>query len=351
MRNVRIASYCLAIVATITLSLAPSLVSASSVVHNATPAVKTKVGIGVLFEENDRGFNSLANGGLKMAKSKLHVTGNLVVAATVNDCVPTLQSFVKQHDNLIIAVGDFWGNAVYKVAKANPKMHFAIVDGVPVDAKGNPIALPNVSSLFFKTEQSGYLVGVIAGLMEKDKVGIATHNTIGVLGAFPIDFVNGQMCGYVEGARSVDPGIKIVDDYAYQFTDPPTGQALGNKQVGEGADILFGVADATGLGYYRAADAAHKWAIGFAADQDYLGSYMLTSAEVKVQTAVLRTIQSQVKGKFKAGSHYYTLSNGGVSYATNMHHVPSKIKAYVAAVEKKVASGKIAVSADCKLPQ
>ena len=225
------------------------------------------------------------------------------------------------------------------------------MDGFPLNSKGKPQLLKNVATLQFKSEQSGYIAGVVAGLMEKNKVGAATHNVIGAVGAIPLPFIIAQACGYWEGAKSVNKHVKFVFGYVGGFFDTQTPEGIGQKQIQDDkADILFGVADASGLGYYNAAKSAHKYAIGFAADQDGLGNFMLTSAEVGIQVAVYRTIKSEVNGTFKPYRHEFALKNGGVSYAKNMHHVPVSIQNHAAAVAQKLSSGQIVANPMCKLP-
>ena len=275
------------------------------------PARKLKVGLAVLQPADDKGFNALAIQGLHTAESKLGVRGTFTVTNEGADLVGSLNTFVTQHYNFIIAVGALWDTAVYTVASAHPNLHFAMVDGAAVNSQGHTVKLKNVASLFYRSVQPGYIVGVLAGLMEKDKVGAATHNSIGMLGAIPLPFITDQMCGYMEGARSVDHSIKIASGFTMSFSDTQKGQEIGQAQIANNhADILFGAADASGLGYYQAAKAAGKYAIGFAKDQDNLGTQMISSAEVHVQTSVFRIIQEQVQGKFKAGNHIFGLNNG-----------------------------------------
>jgi basic membrane protein A len=351
MSRFRIAATSLIAATAVLASVATSAAGAGTV-PAASSASKVKVGLAIIAPIDDKGFNALADRGLKIAKSRLGVKGTATVTALGGDYLGTLNTFISQHFNFIVAVGALWDNAVYQVAKTHPHLHFAMVDGFPVDNSNHPAPLSNVASLLFRSEQPGFIVGVLAGLMEKKKVGVAVHNSIGVLGAVPLPFINAQMCGYYEGAKAVDKTIKLVSAYAESFGDPQKGMQIGNEQIStNNADILFGVADASGLGYYQAAKANGRYAIGFAADQDDLGTQMLTSAEVNIHTAVFRIIRSQVEGKFRGGDHYFSLKNGGVGYATDhMHHVPGAIKNAVATMARKVASGKVKVSPTCQLP-
>ena len=272
----------LVVCAGVLVSLSPAVAATTSA---TTTATSVKVGLAVIEPVQDKGFNSLAFAGLKKAKKQLHVQTRIITTAQNGNYTPVLQEFVNNHFNFVIAVGALWGNALYTVASANPKVKFAIVDGYPLDSKNRVKHLKNVATLQYKSEQSGYIAGVIAGLMEKNHIGAAKHNSIAALGAIPLPFIIAQMCGYWEGAKSVDKSVKFTDAYVMSFDDPQSAQTIGESQIQKNhADILFGVADASGLGVTtRAAADGHKYAIGFAADQDGLGSYMLTSARGRNQ--------------------------------------------------------------------
>ena len=73
---------------------------------------------------------------------------------------------------------------------------FAIIDGAGTDAKGNDLKLPNVESLFFKEQDAGAMVGVIAGMMEKDKLTPGKTNVISAVGGVSIPPVNHYIAGY-----------------------------------------------------------------------------------------------------------------------------------------------------------
>jgi basic membrane protein A len=300
---------------------------------------------------NDKSFNHLADVGLLKAESKLGVSGSVLQSHTAADYAPNLTKFAQQKKSLIIAVGFLMENALYNVAKQFPNEKFAIVDGAPADAKGNTVNLPNVANLFFKPEQSGYLAGVIAGLLEKKHLGPKPdHNTVGSIAGANFVAVTAYNCGYQEGVWSVDPSAKVLIDFDDgTFQNTANAKAIGQKQISKGADILFQVDGGAGLGYLQAAQAAHKYGIGVDADQDYLGSYVITSALKKVDQAVFVTIKRLKAGNFHAGDNYFSLSNGATGFATDTHHVPASVKNRALAIAKKIASGAIKVSASCSL--
>jgi basic membrane protein A len=300
---------------------------------------------------NDKSFNHLADVGLTNAEHQLGIQGAVLQSHTSADYVPNLTKFAQQHKSLIVANGFLMATAVGTVAKQFPNQNFALIDSAPADAKGNPIKLNNVANLFFKEEQSGYLVGAIAGLLEKQKVGPQPdHNTVGSIAGANFAAVTGYNCGYQEGVWSVDPSAKVLinfDDGTFQ--NAANAKAIGQKQISQGADILFQVDGGAGLGYLQAAQAAHKYGIGVDSDQDYLGNYVITSALKKVDQAVFTAIKRVKNGTFKGGDNIFSIKNGATGYATDTHHVPAGIKSRVAAIAAKIKAGKIKVSPTCSL--
>jgi basic membrane protein A and related proteins len=293
---------------------------------------------------NDKSFNHLAFLGLSEGEALYHVKGYYVVSHSQADYVPNLTHFAQLHYNLVIAVGFLMAGAIYTVAKAFPNTKFAIVDSAPANAAGNTANLPNVANLFFKEQESGYLVGVIAGLMEKGKVGKAKHNVIGYMGGLSIPPVNRYIAGYIRGAKKVDPGIKILSGYSQSFTDQGKGKEVGLAQIGQGADILFQVAGGSGLGYLAAAQQQGRYGIGVDADQGYLGKYVITSALKKVDVAVSLTIGDTFKHKFRGGDHEFTLKNNCTGFAPVSGSVPASIVAQARVYLKKIKSGQITPS-------
>ena len=300
---------------------------------------------------NDKSFNHLADVGLIRAESTLGISGSVLQSKTAADYQPNLTKFAQQNKSLIIAVGFLMENALYHVAKTFPNARFAIIDGAPADDKGKTVNLANVANLFFTPEQSGYLVGVIAGLLEKSNLGPKPdHNTVGSIAGANFLAVTAYNCGYQEGVWSVDPTATVLVDFDDgTFTNTTNAKAIGQKQISKGADILFQVDGGAGLGYLQAAQAAHKYGIGVDADQDYLGQYMITSALKKVDQAVFVTIQRLKAGTFHAGDNVFSLKNGATGFSTDTHHVPASVKSKALKVANKIKSGKITVSPTCTL--
>ncbi len=333
----------LAILAASSVALAFIITPVAAKSVGAHHVAKKTLRVGVVLDvggPNDHSFNQLAYEGLQEAGAKLHSKDNFVTSRGPADYVPYLSLFASRHYDLTIGVGFLMANAMYTVAKQYPNQKFALIDSAPADASGNNVNLPNVENLFFKEQESGCLVGIMAGLMEKEKVGKAKHNTIGWMGGISIPPVNRYIAGYVACARKVDPSVKFRSGYSQSFTDVGKGKEIGLAQISAGADILFQVAGNSGNGYLAAAQQRGKYGIGVDADESNLGTYVMTSALKKVDQAVFLTVQSVVNHRFHSGDHRFSLKNNGTGYAAPASYVPASIVAQVNAWAAKIKSGK-----------
>src|SRR2546428_9320857 len=260
---------------------------------------------------NDKSFNALANQGRLDAQSQLGVQTSVIESKKQEDYVPNLTTFAQQNYDLVIAVGFLMTNSTWKVAKQFPNVKFAIIDGAPANAKGDTENLPNVANLFFKEQEAGYLVGVIAATMAKNKVGKATHNTVCSMGGIPIPPVDRYIAGYQDAVKTISPTTNIINGYSNDFVDQQKGLDVGKAHIAQGCDILFQVAGGSGLGYIQAAKAAGVYAIGVDADQASVApGTVITSALKKVDQAVFQTVRAVRLGTFKAGDNFFNAANG-----------------------------------------
>jgi basic membrane protein A and related proteins len=289
----------------------------------------------------DRSFNDLAWAGIRSAERTYHIRGTVMQSNTEADYLPNLVKMAKRHVSLIVAVGASMGQAMYKVAGRYPKQRFALVDARPMTTPGQEIAVENVANILFDEQDAGYVAGTLAGLLARQRIGNVRHNAIGYLGGFPIPQVDRYLAGYVAGARHVDPGVKIIGQYAGTFAGPTKGHSIGLAQISQGAGVLFQVASATGTGYIRAAEARHVYAIGVDANQSYLGPAVIASAVKRVDVATEKVVRADQMGRFRPGDNIFGAANGGTALIGLSPVVPHSIVAQVANYQAEVARGAV----------
>ena len=291
---------------------------------------------------NDKSFNQAANTGRLNAEKDFGLKTSVIESKKQEDYVPNLTTFAQQNYDLVIAVGFLMQNAAWKVAKQFPNVKFAIIDGAPANDAGNTENLPNVANLFFKEQEAGYLVGVIAATMAKNMVGKATHNTVCSMGGIPIPPVDHYIAGYQDAVKTVNPSATILNGYSNDFVDQAKGKEVGLNHISKNCDILFQVAGGSGLGYIAAAKDKGVYAIGVDADQkDAAPGTVITSALKRVNKAVFDTVKTVKDGKYKSGDNFFSAANDGVGYGALDTVVPADIKSAADQALADIKSGKI----------
>lgn len=301
-------------------------------------ANKTKVGI--VFDiggKDDRSFNAAAHSGMLRAKKELPIILRDVEPGDPTSIEPALRAFAQYGYNLITGVGFAQGPILTEVAKDYPQLHFVLIDSVA--------DLPNVASLLFKEHEGSFLVGMIAAHTSKTGV-------IGFVGGMDIPLIHRFATGYEEGARYVNPNIRVLRNYVgitdAAWNNPGKGRELANAQYEQGADVVFQAAGNSGLGVFDAAEAYKKFAIGVDANQNWVKpGYILTSMLKRIDNAVYSIVKDEVEGKFKGGVHIYGLENDGIGYAVdeyNRHLIPQHVIDKVEEARREIIAGKIKVT-------
>lgn len=305
-----------------------------------------KIKIGLVSDQgglNDKGFNQLSYEGVLKAKAELGAQVDVKESKSPSDYIPNLTYFAARGYDIVITIGYNTGPALGKVARQYPKVDFAILDFSVTDpAIGS---LPNVLGIQFKEQETGYLVGYLAGALAKRNFAkFDGKQTISSVGGQKIPPVDHYIAGYQAGAKAADPAIKLLNGYAGDFVDQSKCKALANAQISQGSRVVFQVAGNCGLGVITAAKDKGVWAIGVDADQAYLGSQVLTSSLKRVDQAVFQLCQQVQAGQFSGGhDRLVGLKEQGVGIGKIAPGVPADVLADVKAQEAKIISGAITV--------
>ncbi len=338
----------------IVLSAAAFLMSSCAARNDARRAdCKTKVGI--VFDiggKNDRSFNAAAWEGVQRAEKDLNICLYDVEPGNPTSIEPAMRAFAEKNFDLIIGIGFAQGPIMQKVAANYPDIKFAIVDGVIFEADGKT-PMKNVASLVFREHEGSYLVGMIAA--SKSKTGV-----LGFVGGMDIPLIHKFETGYEEGARSVNPNIRVIDNYVgvtdAAWNNPGKGKELALAQIEKGADVIFTAAGNSGLGAFDAVEQygrnkqgeANKFVIGVDSNQNgQKPGFVLTSMVKRVDNAVYDVVKEVLDGKFAGGFHAFGLDKDGVAYAMDKNNegiIPADVLLRVEESKKKIVAGEIKVT-------
>jgi basic membrane protein A and related proteins len=237
------------------------------------------------------------------------------------------------------------------VARANPTAKFLLIDSPILDAKGVPQSLANVRTVVFREEEGSFLVGALAGLVAKDKVGF--------VGGMEIPLIKKFEAGFRAGVKETNPKATVLVQYTGTFDNVAAGKQVAQDLVAKGAEVVFHAAGSDGLGVIQAVSEAHQGgkavlAIGVDSDQSHLApDAMLTSMTKRVDLAVWEAARDLAEGKFAGGDQSMGLKEGGVSYAPVKIDFPGKAEALqkVEALRAKIIAGELKVPSNLDAPK
>src|SRR5262244_55762 len=309
---------------------------------------KSKVHVGIVFDiggKDDRSFNAAAWQGVSRAARDLPIVLRDVEPGDPTSIEPAMRAFAERGYDLVIGVGFAQTPNIEAVAKDYPNLNFAIVDGVS--------QLPNVASLIFKEHEGSYLVGMIAAMTSKNA-------TLGFIGGMDIPLIHKFEVGFEEGAKAVNPNVRIIPNYVgvtdAAWNDPVKGKELARTQIEKGADVIFAAAGNSGLGAFDAAEQsgkdslgrAQRFVIGVDSNQNWVKpGFVLTSMVKRVDNAVYQIVKDRVERRQIGGVHVYGLQNEGVGYAIDQHNanlLPKATIDIVEAAKQKIISGQVKVT-------
>lgn len=295
--------------------------------------------LGIVYDAGgkfDKSFNQSAFEGASRFKKETNINFIEVQASSDTQAEQVLRGLARKNLDLIASIGFAQTQAVQKVAREFPKVHFVLIDGVAQGA--------NVNSVTFKEEEGSYLVGVAAAMASKSK-------KLGFVGGIDIPLIRAFACGYEQGAKATYPKVEVVQNMvgttASAWNDPAKGGELARSQFDRGVDVVFAVAGGSGMGTLQTAKEKGKLAIGVDSNQNHLypGS-ILTSMVKRVDNAVYDSFMQMKNGSWKAGVTAKGLKEGGVDWAldeNNRKLITPEIEKRVLGARKDIIDGKVKV--------
>ncbi|MGD0715543.1 MAG: BMP family ABC transporter substrate-binding protein [Gaiellaceae bacterium] len=291
----------------------------------------------------DKGFNDLGYAGLKSAASQYGVTGSPVQDPQIDThCTQDLTAAAQGGYGLIINLNYGCQTALEQVAQQFPNVMFVMVDNVATGA--------NVASEMFDVQDSSFLAGVAAAMLNKDGNAPQARgkHVLGAIGGVKSPGIDQFLVGYQQGAQYIDKTERILIAYANSFADPSKGAALTNSMFSQGATVVYQVAGVTGLGGIKAAKQKNLFAIGVDSNQDYLApGHVLTSSLKRTNTAVYTAVADYVQGKLKGNTTLtFGLANNGVGISPMRYTkklLPAADLKRLALITRQIETGKIKV--------
>ncbi|HEX9639473.1 MAG TPA: BMP family ABC transporter substrate-binding protein [Acidobacteriota bacterium] len=248
----------------------------------------------------DHGFNDTAWEGVQRAARELDGEARVIESTEQAQYVPNLTRQAMDDVDLVIGVGFLLVDAMHEVALAHPEQKFALVDAT--------VDVPNVQQLVFNEQEGSFLGGVIAGLT-------TATGKVGVVGGVEIPPGIRWICGFKAGVRSVRPEAQVLVGFAGSFGDPAKGKEIASAQYDRGADVIFEIAGATGIGAFRAAAERGPGVFVFGTDRckfDLAPANALPDVVKRVDRAAYSAARAVAENRFRGGRITLGLEAGAI---------------------------------------
>ena len=186
---------------------------------------------------SDKSWNGGAYAGLMAIRDSLGAQVSHIQTKTPAEFDENFRQYGAKGFDLVFGHGFEFQDAALRVAPDFPNTVYVTTSGTSV-AK-------NVAGGEFAFEEASYLAGLVAGRMTRS-------NMLGMIGGTELPPVKRSFEAFEQGAKSVNPNIRVIVSYIGNWDDASAGKEQAIVQISRGVDIIFQNADAAGLGVFQA---------------------------------------------------------------------------------------------------
>lgn len=304
----------------------------------------------------DKSFFDSAQAGLEQLKSDGRITLRTIEMGGTDEDQPAwlsnLYEVSESGEYDVVICGTYqMPDYLKEVATAYPEQKYVIFDDNTYVGENS-----NVLNLTYKQNDMGYLIGVYAACMTVDtNLPLVNEDAVvGFVGGVDSPVINDFLIGFIQGAQSVNPDIKIDTRYTNDYVDTAIAKEYGISMINDNhCDIIWGVAGNAGNGAAEAAlETGKAYFIGVDSDQELtlssdLAALTLTSGLKNIGNSLIWVFDELDAGNEHWGTEVTLgLAEGGVGIVTDKNFdklASAETKAAVEAAQAGVLDGSIVV--------
>lgn len=260
-------------------------------------------------------YNDTIHDALKRAKASGAITFDNYPSKAIAEMEEILRRLSREGKYDAIVINGFQATeGLIRVAKEFPNQKYIGIEA-GTDQEGTPHNLPNVASYTANYYEPMYAAGALAAMVTKT-------GTIGCV--FSMDFkkYGSYIRAYEEGAKSVNPQIKVVWRCTGSYQEkPPKGKSCAEELLKEGADIVMNHTQAERTGVIEAVKASNTMLIGFNRESSLAPTNTIIDINRHQAEDVENAVASVGNGKFVAGTNYRGLVEGHYTVEFTAHRL------------------------------
>ncbi len=255
---------------------------------------------------------------------------------------PALEAAVGYADTIFVISYGF-EDLVKEYADKYPDKRFINLDTVVQNSKNT------VTSVDFIEEESAYLAGVVAGMLTLDTSipNVNEQKIIGVVGGDVDPVVDAFLFAYENGAKYIDPEIVTERKYLGDWEDTAKAKQATLQLYDAGADIVFQVAAAAGMGVLQASGERDLYSIGVDTNQNAIVPGHVVASDIKdVGMSITNVFKTIEDGSYTPGAVLmYGLDSKAVDvvFEGNEDVLPQAIIDKVDDLRQQIIDGKLKV--------
>lgn len=297
----------------------------------------------------DKAFFDSANRGIKAIEKELGCkTKTVEVGFDDSKWEPALRDLCDEKHDIVICGTWQMAEIVAKVAVDYPNQKIIVFDTSVDYANDKNGVFKNIYSIEYRQNDGSFLAGVLAASMTKSGI-------IGAVGGMDNTVILDFMVGYIQGARTVNPKIRVLTSFVGNFSDSAKAKELTFAEHQMGADVVFNLASNAGEGILQASKENKTYAIGVDSDQAMLyldsdpalANLILSSMLKRVDQSLLISVRAAQEGKLAWGTRVALgISDDCIGLADNEIYqkvVPADVRTLVADYSARIKSGEIVV--------
>ena len=304
----------------------------------------------------DKSFFDSAEAGLDQLKADGRITLTTIEMGGLDEDKPkwkdTLYEVSASGEYDVVICGTYqMPDFLKEVADQYPDQKYVIFDDNTYAGQS-----ANVMNITYKQNDMGYLMGIFAATLTTDTSieRINEDAVIGFVGGVDSPVINDFLIGYIEGAKSVNPDIKVDVRYTNDYVDTSIAKEYGLSMINDNhCDLIWGVAGNAGNGAAEAAyETGKAYFLGVDSDQELtlssdLAAITLTSGLKNIGNSLIWFFDEMDAGRTYFGQEVSLgLAEGGVGIVTDKNfatYANDDLKAAITAAEEAIKNGEITV--------
>ena len=304
----------------------------------------------------DKSFFDSAEAGLQTLKADGRITLRTIeLGGTAEDqpkWLDTLYEVSESKEYDVVICGTYqMPDYLKEVATKYPEQKYIIFDDNTYAGQNS-----NVLNITYKQNDMGYLMGIFAAYVTSDTSidKINADPVIGFVGGVDSPVINDFLFGFIEGAQSVNPDIKVDTRYTNDSVDTAIAKEFGLSMINDNkCDVIWGVAGNAGNGAAEAAlETGKAYFLGVDSDQELtfgpdLAAITLTSGLKNIGNSLVWVFDELDAGSEHWGTEVQLgLAEGGVGMVTDKNFATfasDDCKAAITAAEEAIKAGTLTV--------